>query len=465
MTESYGTQLLPPFVWHDPRIHPLDDAWLLTIFTILPAIVLPWFVSGLNIDFAAATIGLLTLGGIHVGFAAMSRRTTRNPVQRTRTLSVLHALGVITVAFIWQHAGGVQNPLFLMVFALPVIGSIFLSRWQPYFMAALAAVMVAIVASSQAPELRWYAPAALSAAADWLGGVLVKATGAGSLPFAGFYAPSAYFVVLLEAFVIMLFACAFAAEYLGTIFERLHGQVSAARAEAVRSQALWSALLEQLPLPAVLLDSDTHEVICASAPAVAKFFGGEESVVGRDFFQALHFSYPEAVQRLVDGAGGVERQSMVRLGDQLLATEVRVEHVAQQGRRFALVLINDMTEALCVRAALDVAEHAAVVADSLGRVLAFNKPARTLFSGTQVGAEVSRLLPQFDSGTRWWDPGLSGRRKMHVTVMRRVYQMTTSSVALPGEDARLYVIAFLPVARIAAADQSPVGSTTVVERP
>jgi hypothetical protein len=198
---------------------------------------------------------------------------------------------------------------------------------------------------------------------------------------------------------------------------------------------------------------------------VAKFFGGEESVVGRDFFQALHFSYPEAVQRLVDGAGGVERQSMLRLGDQLLATEVRVEHVAQQGRRFALVLINDMTEALCVRAALDVAEHAAVVADSLGRVLAFNKPARALFSGTQVGAEVSRLLPQFDSGTRWWDPGLSGRRKMHVTVMRRVYQVTTSSVALPGEDARLYVIAFLPVARIAAADQSPVGSTTVVERP
>jgi len=101
-----------------------------------------------------------------------------------------------------------------MVFALPVIGATFLSRWQPYFVAALAAVMVALMASSQAPELRWYAPAGLSAAADWLSGVLVKATGAGSLPFASFYAPSAYFVVLLEAFVTMLFACAVAAEYL-----------------------------------------------------------------------------------------------------------------------------------------------------------------------------------------------------------------------------------------------------------
>jgi PAS domain-containing protein len=168
---------------------------------------------------------------------------------------------------------------------------------------------------------------------------------------------------------------------------------------------------------------------------------------------------------LIDGAGGVERQSMVRLGDRLLATEVRVEHVAQDGRRFALVMVEDTTEALCVKAALDVADHAALVTDSQGRILAFNRPARVLFSGAQVGAEASRLVPQFDSSARWWDPGLSGRRKMHVTVMRRVYQVTTSSVALPGEDARLYVIAFLPVARVAAADQSAVGSTTVVERP
>ena len=189
MNDGYGTQLLPALPWRDPRIHPLDDTWLLTIFTILPAIALPRFVSGVDIDFAATAVGLLGLGAIHLCFTALSSRATRNPLRLTRTLSVLHTLGVITVAFIWQHAGGVQNPLFLMVFALPVIGATFLSRWQPYFVAALAAVMVALMASSQAPELRWYAPAGLSAAADWLSGVLVKATGAGSLPFASFYAP------------------------------------------------------------------------------------------------------------------------------------------------------------------------------------------------------------------------------------------------------------------------------------
>jgi PAS domain-containing protein len=280
--------------------------------------------------------------------------------------------------------------------------------------------------------------------------------------FAGFYAPSEYFVVLLEVFAIMLGACAVAAEYLGTIFHRFDAQIWAARAEAARGQALWSALLEQLPLPALLLDADTHEVIGASSAAAAKFLAGVAPVVGRKLLELLHFTYPEPVERLVNGAGGTEQLCMLRVGERLLATEVRVQHVAQKGRRLALVMINDTMEAFCVKAALDVAEHAALVADSAGRVLAFNKPARALFSGIEVGAGIAQLLPQLDARRRWWDPGLGGRRKMHVTVMRRVYQVTCSSVALPGEEARLYVIAFLPAARVASADPGATGSTNLM---
>jgi PAS domain-containing protein len=264
--------------------------------------------------------------------------------------------------------------------------------------------------------------------------------------------------------VIMLFACAVAAEYLGTLFEQLQAQVAVTRAEAVRSQELWSALVEGLPLPAVLLDSDTHEILCASERALVKYFSPEDSVVGRNLFQALSFSYPEPIERLVNGADGAERLSMVRLKDALLATEIRVQHLAHDGRRLALMLITDTTEAFCVRSALDVAEHAALVADSNGRVLAFNRAARAILSGAQIGAEVAHLVPEAEAEPRWWDPGLSGRRKMHVTVARRVYQVTSSAVPLPGEDARLYVIAFLPATQVAPADQSATGPTALVQR-
>jgi PAS domain-containing protein len=212
--------------------------------------------------------------------------------------------------------------------------------------------------------------------------------------------------------------------------------------------------MEQLPLPAFLLDASTGEVICASAPALAKFGGDEAGLVGRNFFEALRFSYPELVQELVSGAGGVARLCTIRLSGRLRASEVRVRHLAQRGRRFALVVVSDTTEALCVKAALDVAEHAALVLDSEGRVLAFNKPAAVLFPAAQIDAEIARLLPPPEPQARWWDPGLSGRRKMHMTIMQRVYQITSSSVVLPGEDERLYVVAFLPAALAAAADQT-----------
>src|SRR5437762_5658942 len=364
-----------------------------------------------------------------------------------------------------HHAGGLQNPLFLAVFALPVIGSIFLSRWQPYLMATLASLLVLLAASSEAPELRWYAPW-LGTAGDWLETLLGSARAGASLPFAAFYAPSQYFVVLLEVFVVVMFACAVAAEYLANVFDRLAAQMWTARAEAARSQELWATLVEQLPVAAVLLDAGTHEVVGASGIALKNFLSGAEPVVGRDFFEAIQLSYPEPIERLVDGADGVEPLSMVRFGGRLLATEIRVQHLAQHGRRFAPVVINDTTEDFCVKAALDVAEYATLVADAQGRVVALNKPARALFGGASPGAEVSSLVQQGNPATRWWDPGLSGRHKMHVTVMRRMYQVTTTAVAMPGEDARLYVIAFLPMARVAAEDQSATtGSNTVVQWP
>ncbi|HYM28728.1 MAG TPA: hypothetical protein VET66_11300, partial [Steroidobacteraceae bacterium] len=455
-----ATQVLPTLTWHDPRIHLLDDTWLLTIFAILFAVALPWLVSGLAIDFVPVAAGLLVLGALHIAFAAMTARATSSRLRRGRALAALHALGVLVMAFIWQHAGGLQNPLFLVAFALPIIGAIFISRWQPYAMALLAALAVSLVATSEAPELRWYVPT-LSAVARWLQSLLGAGATSGSLPFAGFYAPAEYFVVLLEVFLIMLFACAIVAEYLGTVFERLHVQMAAARAEAERGQQLWSVLLERLPLPAFLLDADTTEVVGTSAVARSRFSAEEAPLVGRKFFDCVHFAYPEVVQELIVGAGGVVELCTVRHGTQLLATEVRVQHLAQKGRRFALVAIRDVTEAFGVQAALDAADHAALVIDGQGRVLAFNRPARTLFSDAALGAEMSRLLPQLEGSDRWWDPGLSGRRKMHLNIQRRVFQVTASSVVLPGEAARLCVLAFLPAAQIVAPDQTATTLTSL----
>jgi PAS domain-containing protein len=462
MNDGNATQLLTPLVWRDPRVHLLDDTWLLTIFAVLFATAVPWLASGLTIDFIATAIGLITLGAIHVALAVLAGRSADTGLRRKRTLLALHALGIIAIAYVWQHVGGLQNPLFLAVFVLPVIGAIFLSRWQPYVMAALAAVLVALCAASQAPELRWYAPG-LSAATNALESLLGRGSISAGLPFAGFYAPSEYFVVLLEVFVIVLLACAVAADYLGTVFERLHEQVAGARTAAQRGQQLWASLLEQLSLPAFLVDANTLETCLANSAALARFDSAQAGFLGRNFVQALPFSYPEVVQELINDAGGVAHACTIRLGEQLLAAEVRVQHLAYSGRRLALVIVTDTTEAFCLRAALDVAEHAALVVNAQGRVLAHNRPAAALFPGVQVGVDTAALVPQPERETQWWAPGLSGRRKMHLTITHRLYQLTSSAVLLPGEDERLYVLAFVPAAQAAAAEQSSTMRTPVVK--
>ena len=51
-TEVEKTQLLQQPLWHHPRVHLLDDTWLLTIVAILVATALPWFASGFEVGSA-----------------------------------------------------------------------------------------------------------------------------------------------------------------------------------------------------------------------------------------------------------------------------------------------------------------------------------------------------------------------------------------------------------------------------
>jgi hypothetical protein len=164
--------------------------------------------------------------------------------------------------------------------------------------------------------------------------------------------------------------------------------------------------------------------------------------------EIVHFSYPDVVQNLIEGAGGVAPGATIRVTGELRATEVSVRHMPYPGRRLALVVIRDVTDATCVKIALDMAGHAALVVDSRGRVKAFNKAALALFPGTRIGTDVSLGLPSPSAwGAFWWQSGITGRRKALVEIRQRTYEVTRSAVALPGEEQSLLVVALRPVAK------------------
>jgi hypothetical protein len=174
----------------------------------------------------------------------------------------------------------------------------------------------------------------------------------------------------------------------------------------------------------------------------------------------VRFSYPDIVQELILGPDGEEPSTIIHIADQLRVTHLRVLHVAHREQRLALLTIEDATEVFCLRAALDTSEYAALVIDGRGRVLALNKPAMWLFNGAKVGADATRLLSQSNGGQAWWDPGLTNRRKMHIEIGQRIYQVTSSAIALEGEQERIFTVSVLPVAKGQTAD--PLGTGTAV---
>jgi hypothetical protein len=459
ITNIEHTQLMPRLGWENPRVRLLSDSWLLIIVAILSAAGIPWFASGFEMDFGTASWGLLALGGILIALTILESRTSPHGRWRDRALTLLDVIGVIVIGFIWQHAGALQNPAFLAVFALPVIGAIFLSRWHPYLISAVAVCVVGVVALAQAPELRWHLSGLIGSDA-WLSALFGHRSAVTAGSSSGFYAPSSYLIVLLEVFTVGIFACAVAAEYIGTAFERLSTHTVLARTEAERGQELWAGLIERLPLPALLVDPASLRIAASSDFAIAFLQSGETPLEGRNLFEAVRFSYPDIVQELIVGPDGEEPSTIIHIADQLRVTHLRVLHVAHREQRLALLTIEDATEVFCLRAALDTSEYAALVIDGRGRVLALNKPAMWLFNGAKIGADATRLLSQSNGGQAWWDPGLTNRRKMHIEIGQRIYQVTSSAIALEGEQERIFTVSVLPVAKGQTAD--PFGTGTAV---
>jgi hypothetical protein len=442
---SSSHDMPPTHAWTDSQAQVLADTWLLTLFVVMLAIALPWFVSAFKIDFALASWALLLLGVICAGIVVVANLEPPVSALRLRGLTALHAAGLIALGFVWQRSGGLQNPVFLLSFALPVIGACALSRWQPYGSAAIAVLAVGAVALAEAPELRWYA-GGLQELGRWLMRFLGAATQGGDAgsAFPGFYAPVGYDVVLLEVFAILILACAVAAESLGNAFEKLLDHLRVARSEAVRGEGLWTTLVQRLPLPALLVDADTLQIVLTSN-RLEPFYPPDTNLVGRDILEAVPFSYPEQVQEMIVGEGGVAAAVVVHGADDLRMANVRVQHLGYEGQRLALVLIEDVTSAFNAAAALDAQEHAVIVINALGRVVSVNKTARALFPEVLPGRDARQVLSRPNPTSSWWDPGVTGRRRLNVSHQERPYLATCTTVALPGEKQALYVATFTPL--------------------
>jgi len=92
-----ATQLLPHPSWENPRVHLLDDIWLMTLAAVVFATAVPWLFSGFEVDIRGGSWGLLALGALHVAFTLLSSGHASR--WRARALTALDLIGVICIGF------------------------------------------------------------------------------------------------------------------------------------------------------------------------------------------------------------------------------------------------------------------------------------------------------------------------------------------------------------------------------
>jgi hypothetical protein len=124
---------------------------------VLGAVTLPWFVHALDIDLwrVAATVFAYVL--IHLAFSTATERLESSAAVTAALRTMLFA-GVAFLTLLWHLVGGLENPIFLAAFTLPVIMSgLMMTGAQTLLTALVSVLLVTGTALVESPDLRWYA--------------------------------------------------------------------------------------------------------------------------------------------------------------------------------------------------------------------------------------------------------------------------------------------------------------------
>lgn len=426
-----------------------DDTTLWMLLVVSVAVVVPWFVRLLPIDLsviARATFGFTLL---YVALATLTDGL-RGPRSLGLATWFLQASGVVFLGLLWHLVGGLQVPMLLLVFVLPVMASgLVLGRWQPYGAALLSVVVVGVIALSESRELRWYLPQ-IGFRVDRIVGSLALRLDR-SAPFPSLASPPDQLLVLLEIFVVLQLACALLSNRLARTLHQVSRRL-VVFTEAQRGvSGLFQAALKAAATPIVLVSSENGRIVLASEGFLKRMLRHGENLSGVDLFDVMRFAQPGRIRELLQ-AGGELSFCRYRIGSESCVATLRVDAFPYEDARYACVRLDDATEALYVSTALKTTEEPLLVIGSDDRLRYANRAAEDLFGELCFGMEASSALAGSELAKRWWsiDDTPNGGRRLQIR--DATYLVTAADAKTSDAGEALTVVTLRP-----RRPKSPVG--------
>jgi PAS domain-containing protein len=332
-------------------------------------------------------------------------------------------LGIVFLGVLWHLVGGLQNPMFLVAFALPVTASgILLSARATAASAVLSIVVAGLVAVAESPDLRFYL-FELGLPVGFLNRFLPPRLPGPAWPFPRLLGEPAYLCLLLAGFAVFQTSAALLSCWMAAIARRRESRMRLTANAKEEVDSLFQEVAGSAALPLVLVFADSGRVAYANMSFVKAMMLHGQEVAGRDLFALLDFQDSRALKTLF-ATGGEIPFCAYNVGPEARVGRVGVQPFAHRGEDYATVRFEELTDVFQLHAAWEASEDALVVIGADERLGYSNRAARELFGGVSPGLRATEALAWPGLQDDWWRPG----KTTHLALDGVSYRVSAKSV-------------------------------------
>jgi diguanylate cyclase (GGDEF)-like protein len=416
----------------------IDGVWVVCLGGVLAAVTLPWFLHALDINLVVVAAAVFAYIVMHLTFSAATDRL-RSSAGLSSAMRVMVVTGVVFLACLWHLVGGLQNPMFLAVFTLPVIMSgLMMTGGQALLTALTSVVLVTAMVMIESADLRWYLGLLhfpyLKQAAE---------TGAALFPpvdaVAGFSSTPTYEFTLLVMFTAVQITVAFLSQPMALLLVRANGRLEMTNKMLTEVQGLFHAVLRAEPEPAVILYADSGQVVQASDSFFKRMLVRPSEIAGRALFEVVQFDDVDRVTSAFKTSSGELPFCVYRVHGEKRVANISFYATEHQGLRYFYVGFQEVTELYHLQAAFDAVDDPLMVFEADQRLHYANRAARDVFGELYFGQEVasaSALQSFLHDANNVSDA--EGER--HLVIDGQPYDIHQLPTQLPGDTAASTIV-------------------------
>jgi hypothetical protein len=418
------------------RKRVLDGVFVLTVALAFTAVAVSWFLRLVDLDLTGAARGAFLLAlGYAAGAAAADLLRGRHGLAAALTL--LQVGGIVGLALLWHLVGGMENPMFLLAFLLPVgAGAILLRGWPPLVVALVSVASAAAVALAESPGLR-FDLMQLAPPVQWL--IRFLPTTRSAIAAGPATSPAAQ-LVALGAFAALQLAFVLLTQALAGLSLSLQARTPAAVSALDEGDPLFGAVAKASLAPAAVVFADSGQVVRYSESFRQQMLLHGEDLAGRTLFDLVRFSEPDKVRSLL-ATGGELSFCFYAVGPEPRVARLRVDAVSHRGTRYANVVLHDVIDLFYLKAALDGTEEPLVLIGKDERLRYFNRAASRMLGDLYFGQEAVGVLgPVLGGAWRGAKPGAM----RHVEIGGRPYSAVAVEVRTPETAEPVTILRLVP---------------------